>query len=217
MESKAFTDCTLAYLEDTFGLVQQFDCLVLNEWLNEPAVLSNHEQRELRDAQELLTLNVLHWNEQELSMNFIGPVMALFRFTDRRFNLFANRPLRAIIGEIELYGRPDACIATGFREPKVPFFAFHVYKREIEPSGHPAAQALAAMLAAQHQNQQFGSTSPIYGCYVNGRDWSFMTLIEKTYCISPDYSALTNDIFEIFRILKTLKSIVTERVGELAA
>lgn len=177
-----------------------------------PVDVSEQERVELLGFQELLELNVQHWNEQELSLNFIGPIFAMVRFSTLRFNLFAQRPLRAKIGEVELYGKPDAFIASGFREPEIPFFAFHEYKREIEASGHPAAQALAAMLAGQALNST--PTLPIYGCYVIGGSWYFMTLTEKTYRISPDYSARTNDLFDIFRILKALKIIVAERVEQ---
>ena len=221
MELKAFTDCSLVYLEKTFGLIQEFNEPALEQWLSVSIELSDHERRELRDFQEPLTLNVLHWNEQELSLNFIGPIFALVRFTSRKFNLFAQRPLRATIGEVELYGRPDAFIASGFREPEIPFFAFHrsvatEFKKDVEPAGHrdvapPAAQALAAMLVGQGLNSD--PTKPIYGCYVNGRDWNFMTLTGQTYCISSDYSALTDDLFDIFRILKALKQIVSERTA----
>ena len=39
-----------------------------------------------------------------------------------------------------------------------------------------------------------------------------MTLEGKEYAISRDYSALTTEIFDIFRVLKVLKGIVAERV-----
>ncbi len=217
MEIKAFTDCSLVYLEKTFGLQQQFDGPELTRWLSMPIDLSDHELRELRDFQEPLTLNILHWNEQELSLNFIGPLFALVRFTSRQFNLFAQRLVRAKVGDVELYGKPDAFIATGFREPEIPFFAFHEFKRDIEPSGHPAAQVLATMLAGQALNQtqpDSNTASPVYGCYVNGRDWNFMTLTGQTYCISSDYSALTDDLLDIFRILKALKQLVIERTTQ---
>jgi hypothetical protein len=221
MEQKAFTDCSLVYLEKTFGLVQEFDQPALTQWLSmsecrTTADLSDHERQELLDFQQPLTLNILHWNEQELSLNFIGPIFALVRFTSRKFNLFAQRPLRARIDQVELYGRPDAFIASGFREPEIPFFAFHEFKKDVDAGGHPAAQTLAAMLAGQSLSQtddQLDANLPIYGCYVNGRDWNFMTLVGQTYCISPDYSALTNDIFTIFGILKSLKQLIIERVG----
>lgn len=52
----------------------------------------------------------------------------------------------------------------------------------------------------------------MYGAYVIGRDWYFMTLIEKEYCISQDFSAVTNDIFIILKVLKSLKQMVEKRM-----
>ena len=105
----------------------------------------------------------------------------------------------------QLYGKPDGLIATGRREPEKPFFAFQKYKRQLDPTGDPAGQALAAMLVGQSLDE---IAKPLYGCYVVGYDWRFMTLEGQQYAISPDYSALTDDIFAIFGILKTLKTII---------
>ena len=52
-------------------------------------------------------------------------------------------------------------------------FALAEYKRQRDPNGVPAAQALGAMLVGQHLNPDPG---PIYGCYVIGREWFFMAL-----------------------------------------
>jgi hypothetical protein len=64
------------------------------------------------------------------------------------------------------------------------------------------------MLVGQSLNDD--PSKPIYGCYVNGRDWYFMVLLGKEYSISQDYSATTDDIFKVFATLKALKEIVTE-------
>ena len=97
--------------------------------------------------------------------------------------------------------------------PKVPYFAFQEYKKKNPDSyrdkGDPKAQALAAMLVGQSQNQE---NLPIYGCYVIGQDWEFMVLKGKKFAQSVDYSAITDSIFDIYRILKVLKQIVGERV-----
>lgn len=77
-----------------------------------------------------------------------------------------------------------------------------------DPDGDPAAQALAAMLVGQTLNDN-GAT--MYGCHVIGGDWYFMTLNGDKYSISRDYSALSNEIFDIFKTLKALKAIIFER------
>ena len=110
-------------------------------------------------------------------MHFIGPMLSLVDFTGENFNAYANRSIKATIGDIELNGIPDGMIAKGRREPEIPYFCFQEYKKEIDPNGHPAAQALGAMLVGQRLNE---NKSPIYGCYVIGKFWTFMILEEKT-------------------------------------
>jgi len=96
-------------------------------------------------------------------------------------------------------------IATGFREPKKPYFCFHVYKRNIENQGTPDAQVLAAMLAAREQNQ---NNKPMYGLFVVRLSLNFIVLQDNQYCISRTYSADGEGIFTIFKIIKALKQII---------
>ena len=84
-------------------------------------------------------------------------------------------------------------------------FAFTEYKRELDPNGDPVGQTLATMLVEQALND---SQDPLYGAYVIGSDWHFMVLDAHHYAVSRDYSALSDEIFAILRILKALKQIV---------
>jgi hypothetical protein len=84
------------------------------------------------------------------------------------------------------------------------------YKKGTDPNGDPKGQALIAMLAAQELNN---NQLPIYGCYVIGRDWYFMVLEDKKYSISQDYSCVTEEVFEIYKILKNLNNKVEALVG----
>ena len=98
-------------------------------------------------------------------------------FTERyRFNLFAQRTISATIQGITLGGRTDEIIASGYRDPKTPFFAINEYKKETDPDGDPAGQALAAMLVGQELNRQEGVELPLYGCYIVGGLWRFVNL-----------------------------------------
>jgi hypothetical protein len=171
-------------------------------------VITEHEKSSLQALQQTLMLNVEGWNEQELSLRFIGPFLSLVQFTEfYRFNLFAQRHIGVVIDDTELSGEPDTIIATGYREPEIPMFAFTEYKRQIDPQGDPAGQTLAAMLVGQVLN---GNRHPVYGCYVVGSDWRFMLLDGKHYLISRDYSALSDEIYDILRILKALRAIIVD-------
>jgi hypothetical protein len=110
-----------------------------------------------------------------------------------------------------LIGKPDSMVASGRREPEQPYFAFQEYKKELDPNGDPAGQALAAMLVGQTMDEV---AKPMYGCYVVGSIWKFIALdTNRKYCLSNGYEALNEDVFDIFRILKNLKEIVISRVA----
>lgn len=208
-QEKTFRECKLSWLERTFGLDQVKQISALDSWLSEQVSLTAYENESLKHLQEILDFNVRDWYEGELDSFFIGPVMALVNFSNKKSNLFSDRLVEATVEEWRLYGKPDSFLASGRREPEIPFFAFQEYKKMTDPDGDPAGQALAAMLAGQVLNN---NTLPIYGCHVIGVDWYFMVLQGKEYAMSRNYSALTNEIFEILRILKALKMIVAERV-----
>jgi len=207
-----FKDCTLKQLDEMFNLnpLPLKRMTVLQDWLNGSSDITEAEQSYLLILQQYLQEHVDDWNEQELSLHFIGPVFSLVRFDyERKFNLFAQRTFGGVVDGIELSGKPDEIIATGFREPKKPFFCFQEFKKEQESQGDPAGQTLAAMLVAQEINEhQF----PIYGCYVRGRQWHFIALQGKEYAISDSYTATKNDLFDILRILKVLKQRIIQQV-----
>lgn len=207
----SFKECTLAQLDKQFGLKQIRQSPVLDDWLNGQATISEFEQKVLLTFKEKLDLNVYDWNETELAYNFIGPILAIVDYTTEKFNFFAQRGFSGTVEGVELGGRPDGMIASGFREPEKPYFCFQEYKREKDPDGDPAAQALAAMLVAQEINEYH---HPVYGCYVKGAIWHFMTLQGKKYCISPAHVATRDDIFDIFRVLRVLKQIILDLISQ---
>jgi len=217
-----FSDWTIAKLDERFNLTQVDTLPVLTSWLESKADISPSEQELLTDLRHTLTDNVLHWNEQELSLHFIGPFLRTINFTQRKFNIFAERYLAGTVDGETLSGYPDGLIASGWREPKVPYF--YLQKRNTYPpfippesggtkegDSDPVGQCLAAMLVAQELNK---NQHPIYGCYILGRDWFFMVLQGRQYAISEVYAATKEDIFDIFRILKGLKAIILAWIAE---
>jgi len=206
-----FSQCTLPLLDKTFGLRAVMELSALTDWFLRSAQveLSELDRSKLSDLQELLQVNANNWNEQELSIHFIGPMFSIVKFTDPyRYNLFAQRHIEANVYDYLLKGEPDGLIASGYYEPEIPYFAFAEYKRQRDPNGDPAGQALAAMLVGQHLNPNPG---PVYGCYVISREWFFMALQEKHYAISNGHNALQRlELEDILRILKALKAMIID-------
>ena len=208
-KERAFRDCSIEWLEDNLGLREVKNLNSLTDWLASKIDISDYERTSLLRLQESLAFHFRDWNEQELDTFFIGPIFALVQFNSEAFNIFAQRKLEGHYEEWHLYGEPDSMIATGRRSPKIPFFAFQEYKKFRDPKGDPAGQALAAMVIGQTLNN---NDLPMYGCHVIGSDWYFKTLEGKQFCLSRDYSALTDELFDIYRILKSLKQLIQSRM-----
>jgi hypothetical protein len=213
METINFTKCTLAFMEKRLHLRPALHSVVLTNWVKTTNILNDFEIQSVKHLSAHLAMNAFHWNEQALSMHFIGPMFTLPNFTEMsRFNIF---PQESISAEVEpnltLNGRVDEMIATGFRAPETPFFAFNEYKRETDPEGDPNGQCLAAMLVGQKINE---NELPIYGCVVIGRVWRFAVLENKTYSFSRNFDgAEFDDACQILRILKELKVYCMERTA----
>ncbi len=209
--NKSFRECTLTFMDKAFKLRQLPTLSVLSDWLNTPNDISDFERQILLRYQDLLIFNVHNWNEAELDIHFIGPMFSLVNFSSYDFNHFSQREVSGTVDKYFLSGKPDSMVASGRREPEKPYFAFQEYKRELDPDGDPAGQALAAMLVGQQLDEV---QKTMFGCYVVGGVWKFMALdTNRKYAISQDFSATDDDIFHIFRILKNLKNIVIERTS----
>lgn len=201
-----FNQMTLPQMYKIFGLKEVRQMKDLDSWLSNLPELTETEKLVAELYQSRLVENIKGWNEQELSLGFIGPIMNLIHFkVDYKINFFAQRQISNIIGDYELMGKPDGTIAGGHFEPETPYFNFQEYKKDINSSGDPAGQNLAAMLVGQSLNK---NDEPIYGCYIVGSFWYFMVLKGNEYIISRDYSASHDDIYDIVKILKSLRNIL---------
>jgi len=206
-----FKDCSREYLEDTFGLAQLSKHEILTKWIenSKNIFITDFEKETVNRLQEKLVYRVDDWNEPELKEHFIAPLFSLIDFNTNVYGMFINRELSAIIDNITLIGNPDAIIAKGRRSPKMPYFCFNEYKKEMEARGEPIGQCLSAMLVAQELNH---NEKPIYGVVVKGKIWEFLVLEGKEYAISNAYKSTDEELFEIMRLMKQLKAIIEEYV-----
>ncbi len=209
MQTATFKEWTLTKLDNAFGIKQilDTDCLFMQNWqaLSQLMEITDLERQVLIRLQKPLQWGGKGWNEYELENKFISPVFMTAEFDDRIIGYFLERSLKGIVGDYELSGIVDGMIATGFRDPDKPFFCMHEYKRSVDNDGQPDAQALAAMLVIQAEEN---GRKPIYGLYIVGLIWNFMLLHGNEYCISKNYDASNPEIFDIFRMLKALKHII---------
>lgn len=81
------------------------------------------------------------WNEVELENKLISPLILTARIDDEQIGYFLERQLKGNVGEYEFSGIVDGMIATGFRDPDIPFFCIHEYKRSVDNEGSPDAKS----------------------------------------------------------------------------
>ncbi len=200
---KSFEQCTWSELNKIFGLQKQKTLPRLVEWVDEKSEVSTPIQKELDKLQANLAENFMDWNEDELKMQFIAPILYLVDYTgNTRYHPFSQRPLQMQKDDIELSGIVDWLLASGQQFPEVPYFFLHEYKKEKASQADPLGQILAAMLTAQFINQ---NTFSLYGAYVVGKDWYFVVLEGSNYAVSRPYQA--NESFDIKTIFNTLQKV----------
>jgi hypothetical protein len=201
-------------VEIAFGIEQRKKLPILEEWLKTSTQLADNERKVLDVWREKLLDNADFWNEDELKLQFIAPLLSLIDYTLPFCKPFSQRKLVATIKGIEVGGWVDYMLASGKQKPIRPYFFLHEYKQETKKgSSDPKGQLLAEMLTAQHINDyQF----PIYGCYVVGRNWFFMVLEDQEYAVSDAFVATQEDIYQIVAILQKVKEYIAEIVKNTA-
>lgn len=203
----------------TFGIKKAKNHPLLLKWLAAKNPADADEKKSIDYLQNYLANRADKMNEDELKFFFLGPFISLVRYESEHFTAFTQRPLSATVKDlngqdVELKGRVEFMVATGFQDPVQPYFFFHEYKQERRVERDPLGQLLSSMLAAQELNQQ---KAPLYGCYVVGRLWFFVVLEGKQYAVSRAYDASDVEVYDVFSILREARTYVETQVNAALA
>jgi len=211
---KPFSKWTIDQVEDEFSIVLQEQNKPLDDWLSfhteDNSIQTPTEL--LNDLRRNLTTHVHSWNEAELRIKFIAPLLQLINFDNKYYQSFFERVLSVPYKNETLSGDVDFLVARGTRVPKQPYFFLHEHKREADSSGDPLGQLMVTMIAAQMLNQ---AEYPLYGAYIIGRQWFFVLLDKSDYGVSLAYDATKDEIYDIFQILSRTKEIIEQLAREL--
>jgi len=205
---KSFESWLFDEVEIEFGIKRMYDYKLLSEWLQADYKPNERQKENLDYLKYIAVRNIETWNEDELKMQFISPLLSLINFTTDDYKPFSQRGISLKTDKVETSGLVDFVIATGKSRPKEPFFFLHEYK-QLHPSkkNDPIGQLLIAMVAAQLKNI---SNHPVYGIIVEGRAWYFVILHNKEYGVSRIFDACENDIYQIYAILCKTKNYIDE-------
>ncbi len=190
---------------------------LMQEWLNvSPPIFTNTEQEIFDKSLQKAIGNYDVWSEEDLKMKFISPVLELGCVLDgNTFVSFFEKALEE--EEVEGYKlsvKADFVIASGMLDfMQRPYFHFQEYKPQKNPTGDPMAQLLEAFLIGQTKNKRDGIEIPMYGCEITGRQWVFVTMEGKEYCLSNGYDCTKKeDLLQIIAILRKFREIMETRL-----
>lgn len=208
MLKKSFEKCMWEELSDVFGLEKVIELSALTNLVIAKVEIPSSISQNLIKLNQLIIHNFWNWNEDELKMQFISPLLYIVDYNDNpKYHPFSQRPMRMKTKDAELYGIVEWVLASGRQVPREPFFCLHEYKKEQGTDNDPLGQLLAAMLTAQHANQD--TDRVLYGCYIVGKDWYFMALHHKQYATTLAYNVTELDkLQQVFAILTHLKTLI---------
>ncbi|MEM7535960.1 MAG: hypothetical protein AAF639_27515 [Chloroflexota bacterium] len=204
---KPFSKWTIIEVEKEFQVKLQRKSNLLDDWISPTDDCIQELTAPLKSLQSRLIEDVYDWNEAELKIKFIGPLLDLIDFDSTTYKSFFERHLSVPYKDKKLSGDVDLIVAAGRRAPEQPYFFLHEHKKDSDSSGDPLGQLMITMLAAQLLNQ---IDHPIYGSYVIGRLWYFVVLDRNEYAVSLAYDATLDRLSDIFRILKKTRAIIDE-------
>ena len=204
-------------------LPNSFSTLLIDDLINTFGLENNDklifENLEITDKNKLFleeisvsAIEIENWNEQELIIKYVGPILNHIDIKGENFNTFAERNLSARVDGIRLTGKVDFVVSSGVYNPSKPYFFIQEYKQQKNPSGDPFAQLLGEMLVAQVLNGE----NLVYGAYIIGRFWYFVVMEKREYSVSKPFDSVDlQDLTTILSKLNWIKNWVREKVENL--
>lgn len=210
-----FKDWTGQMAIDAFGLLDSPDHPEFLRWRSATSSYPDHFVALIERMRQRLRVKFAGWNEVELMMHFVGPLLKLVDFGGRRYNMFFNRKMSSTIDGLKIGGTVDGVVALGYDDPIKPYFFLKEYKKSQGYDNDPFGQLLIAMVAAQQENDD---RQAVYGCCVIGNLWRFALIDGQSVASTQSYDAADEGELQIvWSMLVEVKRIVEERVEMLTA
>jgi len=174
-----------------------------------------YQYSKIRDADLKKLFTIESYNEEDLKINFIAPILNKIRFKSYEKNIRAFYELQMTYqtNKFILTGTIDFAVSEGLVESKKPYFFIQEFKIS-EEYGNPRPQLLAELISAVELNDwRF-----IKGAYIIGGNWHFailekLALGQYQYFISQNFdSTKIEDLKLIYKNLLFVKNEIIASV-----
>jgi hypothetical protein len=199
----------------TFRLnrITAFQTPLMQEWLNASMPTFDLIEQSIFDKVLSRALNHIEgWNEEELKMKFICHILDLGQMIDDPQVIgYFDKTISTTVENIKLTVKSDFMLAKGVLDVfDTPYFHFQEYKPNKNPTGDSMGQLVEAFLIAQEKNQ---NNKPLYGVEVVGKQWVFVVMDGKSYCISKPFICTDrSDLLKIVAVLRKFKEILYQKL-----
>jgi hypothetical protein len=186
------------------------DNLIFKNWLvTDSFALDKDSELILKHIEPYIEKEIEGWFEEELKMNLLSPIFILSQIKEsEKIGLFFERPITAELEQGKISVVTDCMVSSifGVTAPQTPYFFMQEFKKSKGDKQDPEGQMLAAMIAAQHLNN---NGKVMYGSYVIGRDWFFAILDGKNYSRSESFRLTQpKELRQVILTLRKLKQII---------
>ena len=153
------------------------------------------------------------YNEEELKVKFISPILNLVKFTNVEYEIrdFYEAKITYKTDKFVLTGTTDFLVAKGLEYSKKPYFFIQEFKKSIK-NDDPRPQLLAELISAVELND----FQAIKGAFIIGENWTFVILNKLDnnkyqYFNSHTLNATkVNDLTQIYKNLLYIKNKIIE-------
>lgn len=211
-EGKQYKEAELILL---FGLkpIKRYQTPLMQEWLTVETPTFNVGEQYIFDKKSAEVVDKISgWSEEDLKMKFISSILEL-GYLDEGDGIvtYFDKMIEATVEGVKLKVKTDFMMAKGLLDVfTTPYFHFQEYKPQKNPTGDSMAQLIEAFLIAQAKNK---NGKPLYGIDIIGKQWTFVIMEGKEYCVSPTFIVTEkDDLLKIIAILRKFRWILETRL-----
>jgi len=211
--SYQYSKITFNELENLVDITQNIDQKKFDNWFNNNIDLNNEIVEFLSKLIEKEKSYINIYNEEDLKVNFIIPVLnQIFFKINSNLRGFYEEKITYKTDRFIFNGTTDFLVSEGLRKPKKPYFFIQKFKKG-QTNAFPEPQLLAELISAVELN----NWSTIKGAYIVGAIWNFV-ILEKIqtdkyqYFVSQNFDS--TKIEDLKFIYKNLLFIKAEIINE---
>jgi len=205
-------------LEHLVSLKRKIFPSVFCDWF-EAEIQINHDDKVFFD--DLIRENyflIESYNEEELKVKFISPILNRIKFTDIEHEIrdFYEQKITYKTEKFILTGTTDFLVSKGLEYSKKPYFFIQEFKKSIR-NDDPRPQLLAELISAVELN----GFKVIKGAFIIGENWNFVILDKLDhdkyqYFVSHTFNAThINDLQQIYKNLLFVKHEIIQMEEQL--